>query len=171
MDFTQNLFLGIIDPEGITHTMFIALYLIPQRSKVDNIRIISDPRRISAGQVWNHCGIPKSTWFSIPRVSMYSGMYTPGTSLLCFVVQRALGTDGNLCVTPFENVLSNWTWLQDGTALDCMLRSTYLRHHYQLTVSIPVSQAPLPTHRQYPCVPRAQCCLSLPNFITHSALY
>lgn len=45
MDFTQNLFLGIIDPEGITHTMFIALYLIPQRSKVDNIRIISDPQQ------------------------------------------------------------------------------------------------------------------------------
>lgn len=37
MDFTQNLFLGIIESEGITHTLFIALYLRPQRNKVDNI--------------------------------------------------------------------------------------------------------------------------------------
>lgn len=68
---------------------------------------------------------------------MYSGMYTLGTSLLCFVVQGAFETDGNLCVTSFENVLSNWTWLQGGTALDCMLRTTYLRHLYQVTDSSP----------------------------------
>lgn len=43
-------------------------------------------------------------------------MYTPGTSLLCFVIQGAFETDGNLCVTSFENVLSNWTRLQGGTA-------------------------------------------------------
>lgn len=66
-------------------------------------------------------------------------MYTLGTSLLCFVVQGAFETDGNLCVTSFENVLSNWTWLQGGIALDCMLRTTYLRHLYQVIDSNPVS--------------------------------
>lgn len=83
-------------------------------------------------------------------------MYTPGTSLLCFVIQGAFETDGNLCVTSFENVLSDWTRLQGGTALDCVLRTTSLRPLYQV--------------RQYSRGPQALCCLSLPNSIIQTQL-
>lgn len=151
-----NLFLAIIDPEGITRTLFIPLYLKTQRNKVDNR--MEQPQVPKQDYLQDWCGIvsgdiqkkekkkKKSTLFSITRVKVCTlGTYTPGLSLLCLC--RDLGSGGNLWVRSGENVLSDW-WRWDMASERC---STGLHAVSRL------SQAPIPRHRQYPSVSPGHC--------------